>query len=855
MQITFGMNLDGAEWSPNASSLRELAVGPLAFLAWLESRLALSGKDFSLPERIEQYRQKVRKADCPWCRKSFELDSWSTAKQLLSWRDELMQTRWDGKTGGSLRLEALAAIEQTEPPLAPGIGDRLQRIITQLADLPAATLTLVEPAKLLPNCWQELITCLENHGWTIHSPANSEPSIQELLEQKISTGALHVFTEKDEFTLAEHLAGMLAQKTNAEKSTVICQGSTHVLDQVLHRHGCGSLGESERSPAREALCILPLLCEIIWEPFSPRKMLEFLSSFYCPVKGITGRNLRKALLDKPGIKNAQWNTAWNSPETEQESDDPASVPEDPKKVQKKQELLKEARPFLETRFSPTEGIPAKELKKRCNWLDESLKLQSDQRSVKLPGSHIATLKQILERYDKITRLELFRILDTISSSGVDSQNIQREVTGYRFFTHPGAMTQPADIVLWWNFIDPQDSPQTRWTEAEIQAMEVLPDDKRFQRENFAWHNTIRLADKVFFFLPSILQGEAVFHHPFMDEINATIKRCTAKPANIITDCSFGWPQAISVPPTEDVSALSEPVPESELPLGANQIKPEHISFTSLNALLSCPAKWLFKYWVKLKETDSLELPTGPLLMGSFVHSIVEKLFNQQKTWEPEDAKIRAGELFDELVEQEAAELAGEEKASVKARNRDHIQQAVYHLCQQIKQHNLTVVAVEKKYPSDEKNPIPFHNTCLTGAADIVLENPQNQTWILDLKWSGKVDEYLDKIENGTALQLATYARMEKGNACDARCAYFLLPKFLLLENEKKQNWPQLWGKASDSYQIRMEQIRNGQLSLTDPDTTQFLALEAECTYCEYALLCHFKGQKKIISKTQKKPKF
>jgi len=97
--------------------------------------------------------------------------------------------------------------------------------------------------------------------------------------------------------------------------------------------------------------------------------------------------------------------------------------------------------------------------------------------------------------------------------------------------------------------------------------------------------------------------------------------------------------------------------------------------------------------------------------------------------------------------------------------------------------------------------------------------------------------------------------MEKGNACDARCAYFLLPKFLLLENEKKQNWPQLWGKASDSYQIRMEQIRNGQLSLTDPDTTQFLALEAECTYCEYALLCHFKGQKKIISKTQKKPKF
>ena len=241
-------------------------------------------------------------------------------------------------------------------------------------------------------------------------------------------------------------------------------------------------------------------------------------------------------------------------------------------------------------------------------------------------------------------------------------------------------------------------------------------------------------------------------------------------------------------------------------------------------------------------------------MGSFVHSIIEKLFNQQKTWKPDEAKVRAGELFDELVEKEAAELAGEEKASVKARNRDHIQQAVYHLCQEIKKCNLTVMAVEKKYPADENNPIPFDDTFLNGSADMVLEDPQQQTWIFDLKWSGKVDEYRDKIENGTALQLATYARMENGPACQARCAYFLLPKFLLLYNEQKQNWPELWGKASYSYQTRMELIRNGQLPLTDPDSTQFLAIEAECTYCEYAMLCHFKGQKKVISKAQKKPK-
>lgn len=80
MQLTFGMFLDGASWSDKSASPGEIKMGPLQFLAWLESSLGLGGVSVSAPERINEYMQRIRHAAPAWCKSSFELDSWSTAK-------------------------------------------------------------------------------------------------------------------------------------------------------------------------------------------------------------------------------------------------------------------------------------------------------------------------------------------------------------------------------------------------------------------------------------------------------------------------------------------------------------------------------------------------------------------------------------------------------------------------------------------------------------------------------------------------------------------------------------------------------------------------------------------------------
>ena len=84
MNITFGMFLDGAQWSEKSASLGEIICGPGAFLALLEQRTGLSGVEVSLPERINEYSAKIEAVDPEWCRASFQLDSRPLSLWLLS---------------------------------------------------------------------------------------------------------------------------------------------------------------------------------------------------------------------------------------------------------------------------------------------------------------------------------------------------------------------------------------------------------------------------------------------------------------------------------------------------------------------------------------------------------------------------------------------------------------------------------------------------------------------------------------------------------------------------------------------------------------------------------------------------
>ena len=168
MNITFGMFLDGAQWSVKSASLGEIICGPSSLLALLEQRTGLSGVDVSLPERINEYLSKIKAVNPEWCRVSFQLDSWSTAKQMLALRDELYLNGWNGVDANSDRLKALARIEKSAPSLSSGMPDRMKRLLAELEKFTFSdTLCIRDDFELLPFYWQKIINQLGKCGMKI----------------------------------------------------------------------------------------------------------------------------------------------------------------------------------------------------------------------------------------------------------------------------------------------------------------------------------------------------------------------------------------------------------------------------------------------------------------------------------------------------------------------------------------------------------------------------------------------------------------------------------------------------------------------------------------------------------------
>jgi len=209
MKILFGMKLDGARWSYERASFASVTYGPMGMLEWLEKCLGLGGVYPTELERIKQYQSKIKETDAEWCRKSFDLDSWSTAIKLLSWRDELVINGWNKKDGPSKRLDTLAKIESSPSLLSPGIPDRLQTVIKESESFDFDTeIELVDDRNNLPYLWKEVIKTLEKRGSVICSYVPSKPCSPQI----------RTIIGENEFTLSRDLARFLSSSNKIRKN-------------------------------------------------------------------------------------------------------------------------------------------------------------------------------------------------------------------------------------------------------------------------------------------------------------------------------------------------------------------------------------------------------------------------------------------------------------------------------------------------------------------------------------------------------------------------------------------------------------------------------------------------------------
>ncbi len=819
MKIFFGTHLDGVGWSSKSSAIGEVRTGPLGLLSILESRLCVSKPQVHPVHRINEYMNRMKSQDngLTWYSKSFAVDPWSTARQFLEWRDELVEAGWQDKMPlkGSPRLEAIAAIENSDLPLSQGRSDRLGDVIRLLQKnepIDISSIQLVEPLDMLPPSWQKIMKLLEAKGTVITYPeeANSivtgsnlshikaiENEVDTTSSLSLTDDSLILLKSDDEWEAAEHLALWLASESEKnDQITIICGMDTGILDQALARHGLPQLGRSENSRWREIQQILPLILANAWVPVDIRLLAELLSLTSAPFPWYVRKYLLKAIAEEPGVGGKAWNDALSKISEKRKEELTEKNSSD---VDGKTELfIKELQAILvDDRFEPDAGIPEGKLRERCQIVIEWLGWQIDTAPAFVEViSQAREIQKLSIGKGSVPKITLDRILDTVIGAGSVAEDRFEQTSSWNVVNHPGQIVDTFGYVIWWGFNDLAASTPAFWSKSERNALKT---DEIFleepwavsRREAYAWRHSLLHADKHFIaYYIAQIDGEESYHHPFWDTLwcaasqsgssvtDDFLKSCLVRECRRY-DHAKEWEFAGRRNTLEAVPhEIFRPVTPAYTVPPSVITGPEKLSYSQMSTLLGCPMKWALEYHAGLRLPENQVIPTGNQMIGTFCHRIIEEIYANGKQIGQAEAEKTTELLFDQLLPSMASELLLDGNAIERQRYRISITEAVGQLVEAVNRLKLTVELTEAPLAA-AVNQVPFE-----GYADLLLKDGAGNLYVLDLKWSSSSKYRQQEVEEGSALQLASYAWMLRcaDRVPEIHTGYFMLAQGTMISD-------------------------------------------------------------------------
>ena len=237
MHIVFGMAADGsahpAHPGVGPGAVGGAVVGPAGMLDLLAGQLGLSGPPVPPVVRIAAWQAKLEAAAADGSRfysASLAADALSTARLLLSWRDDLVAAGWTptAPMAAGPRIADLAAAELAPPPLPRGRSDLLREVIASLSSgvrSDVGVVELIEDLDLLPPPWQcgrcEALSASGvvvsptgspdlDHRTTTISPASSRFLSKGSIGSLVGDGSLTLLESRTAIMAAEAVADWVA---------------------------------------------------------------------------------------------------------------------------------------------------------------------------------------------------------------------------------------------------------------------------------------------------------------------------------------------------------------------------------------------------------------------------------------------------------------------------------------------------------------------------------------------------------------------------------------------------------------------------------------------------------------------
>ena len=878
MRLIFSWFADQGTWPEHPGSgcaiLDEEVVGPLRLLDHIETLLGLGRPDAANVQRIAVYRKKIEAAgaDRFWST-SFALDPWSSTRELLLWRDELVEAGWKSGVGAERRrLSDIGAVEAAGPALPFGLADRLRDAIDALANFTTNTLdvALVDDRSLLPSGWRSLLTALATAGATVHqmpvsTPASTSGDINLLASgvkgiELSGDGTVVLLTADTEISAVEAVSAWLAADADSNRNVTFVLGKdTGLLDHSLARYGLPRLGASAQSPHRALLQVLPLAFSLAWQPPDPNRLIDFLLLPASPIPHSAARKLAQVVAENPGLGGREWLAAWDKIAED--------VPEDGD-LGKYAAKIAGWRAFLEpARHDANVGIPRLEARaiadRVAKWATARVAVDED--------GLLGSLAQIASELsaaidetglDRLNRVLIERMIEESLSNGVTDPSVIAEASPWRSVRHPGGVWGPTGTIIWWHFADTgETSASARWNDAELEALagaECPPDapELGLQLLASAWERPLRNAsDRIILVRPLAVAGTETKAHPFWHSLVARAPKVgeaiSARAEDVFGGSSV--PIAGRVLSRLATAVAMAPTTRRDWETKPNAVRPRATeSASSLETMLTCPLRWTLHYAARLRPGLRQSLPEPGNLLGLIAHRIAEEVFVPGAPPLGENVEAYAARRLPELLPEMAATLLLPECAAELSAAKSAIPAALGDLARFLQNDGLTVVGVETEFSeADTLSP----GIGVAGRVDLKATTSAGRPVVIDLKWY-QTDTYIRRnLRLGTAIQLGVYGRHVSDASVDARVGYFMLrqSKFLTTDPGRAAGivipGPSVkdsWDKVTASFAEVVADMEKGKIrsaiehiGLMDAEkySDPYLLAPPKCAYCEFSGIC------------------
>ncbi|MHB8709661.1 MAG: PD-(D/E)XK nuclease family protein [Desulfuromonadales bacterium] len=862
MQLTirFGLDFDGYLSPVSATACGQVTLGPLGLLDQLETRLGLRARQSGAMLRVTRYLQCLRQADTAerFYSRSLAVDPLTVARTLLFWRDTWLEAGWDGSAdaGDAPRVSDMAAVEAHTGELLPaGIADRLRLVAKRLEteQLPL-TLELLDPLEDFSALWQRIL-----HRLGAVSPAELIPWAQGDTDlarlqrglligetfQFSGDGSVLLLSARDNRLLGRALAsighgGLPADSCCADTlpTQVVSDHSLADFDRTAWGEDLPLPGCSDASAWRPPLQVLPLALGLFWEPLDPYRLLEFLTHPVCPVPGYARRRLAEVVAEAPGMGGKPWRDALDKlcqQAVDKAEGDPAAG----------QALRERFALWCDLpRHDPREGAPLTLLAEHCarlsRWMSaraEAVGTAPELRALfRAAASQAREAQLCLDDWrggeERISRLQLERLLEDVTASGTPLPDHEAEVGALPVLRAPGAAVAAAPRMVWWDFTEPQLPGRLPWSRQEQAALErsgarFIPAERQFESLRRRWQRPILAAEQQLVLLqPKRRCGEPARLHPLGNLIEALAGK-TLPTLDLDRELAgeFGALR-LELPLEEQPPAVLPPLrrwwqfADGEL-LGRR----EEESFSSLEAFLFSPYQWLLKYKAQLRGGALSRIADGKRLKGTLFHRLVELLLTDPaQDWRNLDdealTRVTATTL-DRLFAEEGAVFLLPGQRREKQALHDIACRSVIGLIRQLRAAKVVDARLE------EKDDGHFTGGRLAGAIDLLVTNDQGQEAVIDLKWGGGKYRVTELKEN-RALQLALYAWLRKKEGRWPAQAYYILSESRFLA-QNRDYFPiatvcppaddnahagTLWVEFEKAWRWRREQFDRGLVEIT-----------------------------------------